>query len=372
MRLAWRNLSYDRARFMVTIVGIAFALFLMIFQGSLLTGFLRAASKIVDATDADIWITARGVPCFDFSAPIPDRFRELALGVPGVHSIQRVISGFASWQKPSGMRQTIVLVGADSDVGPRFPLPYLNGKAGAIHPETVLLDRSNSDTLEIKSVPADVEIGRHRARVAGMVVGFSSFIGSPYVFTGYSDAVRYLNVGQEQTIFLLVRVLQDHNVQAVRDHLRVRLPEADVWMREEFSRRSQAYWLIQTGAGGGILTAALLGFLVGLVIVSQNIYATTMENIEEFATLKAIGASRRYIQKIVLTQAFVSGVIGSALGLVATFPLVKGISGSIPWVYTPWWLPLGMIAVSLLMCSLASIVSVRKAVSVEPGRVFRA
>ena len=74
MRLAWRNLSHDRLRFLVTVIGIAFAVFLMVFQGSLLTGFIRTASKGIDLTDGDIWISARGVDCFEFATPIPKRF----------------------------------------------------------------------------------------------------------------------------------------------------------------------------------------------------------------------------------------------------------------------------------------------------------
>src|SRR5262249_12520393 len=154
--------------------------------------------------------------------------------------------------------------------------------------------------------------------------------------------------------------------------LQSELPEVDVWTRQEFSRQAQLFWIGKTGAGGALLTAAVLGFLVGLVIVSQNIYATTMENIEEFATLKAIGASRTFIQQVVLSQALACGVAGSILGLVATYPLIDAVSGSIPWIFTPWWLPGGMIALGLLMCAAASLISVRRAVSVEPARVFRA
>jgi putative ABC transport system permease protein len=265
-----------------------------------------------------------------------------------------------------------MVVGADPGVGRAFPLPYLNGALGATSPETVLIDRSNIATLGISSTPADVEISHRRARVGEIIDGFGSFIGTPYVFTDYTEGGRYLSLGSEETMFLLVRVTSGYEVRAVQQRLKERLPEADVWTQAEFARRAQSFWITQTGAGGTILTAALLGFLVGLVIVSQNIYATTMENIEEFATLKAIGASRGYIRRVVLIQALVSGLVGSITGLGATFPLAEAVRGGIPWLYTPWWLPLVIIVVSLLMCGLASIISIRKAMSVEPGRVFRA
>jgi putative ABC transport system permease protein len=116
----------------------------------------------------------------------------------------------------------------------------------------------------------------------------------------------------------------------------------------------------------------VLGFLIGLVVVSQTVYANTMENIEEYATLKALGASQSFVARIVLTQALICGALGSVLGLLAVVPCIGYAKSLIPWIYTPWWLLLVMVLPSLAMCSLASIASVRSALTVEPGRVFRA
>ncbi|HUK90165.1 MAG TPA: ABC transporter permease [Blastocatellia bacterium] len=376
MRLAWRNLSHDRIRFLVTVVGIAFAVFLMVFQGSLLTGFIRTASKGIDLTDGDIWICARGVDCFEFATPLPNRFRDLAMGVPGVGRVYRMVVGFTVLQKPAGYQQMVLLVGAEDGVGPAFPIPHQNQgqnqTGSAVMTEALLIDQSNTAALGISATPVHTELAFQRARTVGTIDNFASFFGTPYVFSGYPDAIRYLGMTPEQTFFLIARVAPGYDVQSVKKRLQAELPEADVWTRHEFSRRARIFWILKTGAGGALLTAALLGFLVGLVVVSQNIYATTMENIEEFATLKAIGASRRYIQRIVLSQGLFSGVVGSSLGLAATFPLVNAVRGGIPWVYTPWWLPVGMIGVGLAMCALASVISVRKAVTVDPGKVFRA
>jgi putative ABC transport system permease protein len=176
----------------------------------------------------------------------------------------------------------------------------------------------------------------------------------------------------DESMYILLRLLPGYSVERVKRQVQARLPDVDVLTRDEFARRSQIYWITKTGAGGGILAAAILGFLVGLVIVSQTIYATTMENLEEFATLKALGASKSYVMKIVLSQALICGVIGTAIGLAATFPLVSQTQRAIPWIQTPWWLPVGMIAPSLAMCCLAALVSIRAALNVEPARVFRA
>src|SRR5260221_10612572 len=177
-----------------------------------------------------------------------------------------------------------------------------------------------------------------------------------------------MGVGPEEAMFVLLRVDKGYSTSDVQQNLGQRLPEVDVLTRDEFARKSRAYWTIKTGAGGAILTAAVLGFLIGLVVVSQTIYANTMENIEEYATLKALGAPKSLVARIVLAQALLCGVFGSILGLVAVIPVIHHARSLIPWIYMPWWLPAVMVVPSLTMCSLASIASVRSALTVEPGR----
>ena len=372
LRLAWRNILHNRVRFIATTAGIAFATFLMLFQGSLLAGFLGAASKLIDSTDSDLWITARGVVCFDFAGPVPKRFVEIAKGIPGVASATRVVTGMALYRTDTGRHQTVALVGAEPNIGAEFPLPYLSPQARTLERDAVVIDASNTELLEVRGVPTTGEINRKRARIMQTVSGFSSFIGSPYAFTSYSDAIDYLGVGPEDAMYILVRLNRGADPGAMKQALQVRLPDVQVWTREEFAERARRYWVTQTGAGAGILTAAVLGFIIGVLVVSQTMYATTMENIEEFATLKALGASTRFVVTVVLAQALTCGLTGTALGLLATFPLVAIMQSAIAWLQMPWFLPLAAAPCVIAMSCLAAIASIRTAVTVDAGRVFRA
>jgi putative ABC transport system permease protein len=112
--------------------------------------------------------------------------------------------------------------------------------------------------------------------------------------------------------------------------------------------------------------------MIGLVVVSQTIYATTMEHLDEFATLKALGASKRFVINVVLNQSLACCVAGCVLGLSATIPMVVFAQRVVAWIYTPWWLVPVVLLPSLLMCVLASFMSIRTAISVEPAKVFRA
>src|SRR5258707_8913944 len=138
MKLAWQNIIHDRARFSVTVLGVCFAVFLMIFQGSLRGGFLRAAARLIDASDSDIWITARGVQAFEFGTTLESRVREMAAGVPGVVETSRVCMAFAVYRTPRGTQQVVALVGADPSVGKRCPIPNMSDSAEETSPEAVL------------------------------------------------------------------------------------------------------------------------------------------------------------------------------------------------------------------------------------------
>src|SRR5262249_60352431 len=120
MKLAIKNILHDRLRFIVAVAGIAFATVLMLFQGSLLCGFLHAASGLIDSSDADLWITGRGVSCFEFPARLACRYRYLAEGVAGVLNTSRICLGLTEYRKPDASPQTVILIGEEDNIGSRF------------------------------------------------------------------------------------------------------------------------------------------------------------------------------------------------------------------------------------------------------------
>src|SRR3982075_3326518 len=239
---------------------------------------------------------------------------------------------FAVYRTPNGTQQVIALVGADPNVGKHFPVPNTSESAEETSPEAVLYDVSDRKQMDLTTLPAEVEINRHRASIEREIEGYGAFLGVPFLFTSYRNASRFMGVGPEEAMYILLRVDKGYSTSDVQQNLRQRLPEVDVLTRDEFARKSRTYWTIKTGAGGAILTAAVLGFLIGLVVVSQTVYANTMENIEEYATLKALGASQTFVARIVLTQALICGVLGSILGLLAAIPSVNYAKSLIPWI----------------------------------------
>jgi putative ABC transport system permease protein len=371
--IAVQALVFERLRSAVAVCGVAFAVLLMTFMGSLLFGFVAAAGRVINSTGGDIWMASRGVSCFDCAAPMPSRYRDVVLGVDGVEAAGRAVSGFTVWRKPSGAATTIALIGIDANVVGKIPLAFDTG-TGASPDNAVVIDRSNTAALAAISVPTDVEIGvtPRRARVARIADGFGSFFAAPYVFTSYANAHEYFGLPAELTHFVIMRVSSDANIDNVVRDLRARFPDVDVWPTAAFAQQTSAYWLTQTGAGTAILMSAVLGLIVGIVVVSQNMYATVVDRLDEFATLKALGASAGLVRRCVVLQALILGFIGSAVGLLMTVPAVRAARSAISWVETPVWLPVVVLMIGLAMSVVASTVAVRRAINADPASVFRA
>jgi putative ABC transport system permease protein len=242
MKLAWQNIVHDRGRFSVTVLGVSFAVFLMVFQGSLLNGFLRAASRLIDASDSQLWITARGVPAFEFGTTLQSRMRELVAGVPGVTETDRVCMAFAVYRTPNGNQQVVALVGADPKTGKRFPIPEITGSALAheISPDAVFYDVSDRNQIGVSTLPASIEINRHRASIEREIKGYGAFLGVPFLFTSYRNAARYIGFGPEDGMYILARVGNGYSVPEVQTELQRRLPEVDV-LRRMSSRESRGH-----------------------------------------------------------------------------------------------------------------------------------
>ena len=370
--LAVRNLMRSRGRLWVSFFGIVFASFLMGVQGSLLYSFTLASSRIVDAVDADLIIIGKGIPTFDYVSPIPERYTYLAMGVDGVLNAGRGILGWAPIQRPNGDRTLILLVGVEEAFRGRLPdLMHMAAARGQSN-SALAVDTTDAQRFSFLGRPRAVQIAARRGEIIAKVHGFSSFIGSPYVFAKYVDAHQYLRLDRTQVSFLLVRVAPQHDPIAVRDALRSRLSDVDVWTKSELSTKSRQFWLVQTGAGGALSLAAILGFCIGLVLVAQTIYSITADNIEEYATLKAMGASNGDVRIIVLVQAYICGILGGAAGLVMVRPFAALIQPIVTWITVPPWIYVVVVFALTILCFGAALIAARPALSIDPGRVFRA
>jgi putative ABC transport system permease protein len=369
--LALRNLARSGGRLWVSSFGIVFATFLMGVQGSLLYSFTLAASRIVDAVDADLLIVGKGTPTFEYLSSVPERYAFIALGVDGVLDAGRGMAAWVPIERPNGDRTVTFVVGVEDGFRGRLPDVANLAAAQGISDSALAIDATDAQTLQYSAPSRTAQLAARRGQFIAEIDGFSSFLGTPYIFTDYVDAHRFLRLERTQVSLLLLRVRPGRDLTEVRDLLRARFPDVDVWTKSEFSTKSRLFWLVQTGAGGALTLAAALGFCIGLVLVAQTIYSITAENVEEYATLKALGASNGDVRMVVLVQSLVCGLLGGVIGLVLIRPFAALAKPVVTWIAVPFWM-YGIVASALVfLCVLAALVAAQPAVNIDPGRVFR-
>lgn len=370
--LAWRNLVHDRARFLGTLVGIVFSVVLMGAQCGLLVGFAQTASTLIDHTRADLWITAVGTTNVDIAAGLPRRWVFQAREIEGVADATPYTLQFAFWRKPTGGNESVIMVGVD--LGRRYGEPWAlaEGSVEDLQQDgAVILDRLYMEKLGVTNVGQTIEINNRRARVVGLTSGIRTFTQSPYVFTAADNAHHYTFLPRDQTTYVLVQLDAGADEAAVKARLQARVgTRATVWTRAEFSRQTQRYWLVTTGAGAALLLAASLGLVVGVVIVGQTLYATTIDRLPEYATLRAMGAPNRYLYTVILKQAAISAAFGYALGLLAVGVLAFAMRDGNIALALPPMLVVVLAALTALMCGLGAVVSIRRVLRIDPTSVF--
>lgn len=370
--LAWRNLAHDRSRFVVTLVGIVFAVVLIAMQIGLFLGFSDATTVIVRHTHADFWIVARGAQNFEISLPMKDRELYLARSVPGVAQAERLLVQFVPWKKPGGGDESIIIVGFDLNSGLAGPWNLVAGQLEDLRqPDGVMVDRVYMEKLGIASTGTELEINGRRARVVGLTQGIRSFTTSPWVFASFRTAQGFSRLAEDESNYVIGTFAPGADPVAVRATLAEALPRSDVYLSDDFAARTRDYWMFTTGAGASVLVSALLGLLVGSVIVAQVLYATTVDHLTEFGTLSAMGAPRDFIYKVILGQAAISATLGHVPGILLALLLAEASALSAAVVLVPWELAIGLYGVTLAMCMLASLISIRKAMGIDPAMVFQ-
>jgi putative ABC transport system permease protein len=370
--LAQRNLFHDKVRLAVTLTGIVFSVVLIVVQLGLFFGFTTATSNLIDHSGADLWITSKNVPYVEQGVAFSERKLNQARSIPGVADAQKVIAHWTQWKRHDGGEESVQVVGINVDDRLEQPWNLVKGRAEDLKsPDAVILDELYKQKLGVTRVGEVFEIGRHRARVVGFTRGIRSFTTSPYVFTSFKNAQDYTGMREDQTLFILVKVAKGTKVEQVRRDLLAHLTDVEVYKTAEFSRMTTFYWMFTTGAGVAVLIAAALGLVVGFVVVAQTIYATTMDHLREFGTLKAMGAPNSYVYKVIMKQAAISAVIGYVLGMIVSVFVVQASQKGGAAILMPLPMAVGMFFVTLAMCIGAALVSINKVTRIDPAMVFR-
>jgi putative ABC transport system permease protein len=369
--IAWRMMFHNKLKMAGTLIGVVFAVVLSNQQAGTFLGLIKKNTMFVDYSGADLWIVPPSTLTLQASKPMGIAALYTARATPGVAWAEPLIYGGAAIQLPAGGSEPVQFVGTSA---PRFAGGPWNVVAGTreslMRPNTMIFEDSERERLGGLNLGSVREVNGTKVQIGGITWGLLPF-GPAFAFAEYELARRMLRVDPDQTHFVLLGLEPGASAEAVKRSIMAHSPDLKVVGREEFRGMIISFLLRRSPIGITFGTSTVFALIVGFVIVSLSMFSAVVDNIREFGTLKAIGATNGDLAKIVVTQSITFALMGSLIGLALITRIAAAIRSPKLALQLPPQMLLGTTVVMVLMCVAASSLAVLRLRKVEPGMVFR-
>ena len=374
--IAWKMLIGNRGKYLGIVFGIVFAALLIAQQSSIFCGLMSlTVSQILDVPGASIWVMDDNVQFVDDIKPLADTSLFRVKGVPGVDWAVRFYKGIARARLEEGSYEQMILLGLDDATLIGAPQGIFMGSIAALRtPDAVIIDQAGYRRIwpgEPERLGRVFEMNDRRAVVVGITKARKTFQSFPILYTRYSQAIRFAPPERKVLSFVLANPQPGLTAEEVGRRI-----EAQTGLQalsgERFLWKTIRYYMEKTGIPVNFGITVLLGFFVGTAIAGQTFYLFTVENIRQFGALKAMGTSNRTILLMVLSQALHVGLIGYGVGvgLAAAFGWWSGQTTRLSF-FMPWQVLALTAAAVFVIVLVASVLSIRKVLVVDPAIVFR-
>lgn len=377
--LAWLQVTREKTRLVVAIAGIAFADLLMFIQMGFESALYDAAVKPHRNLKADlVLINPQLQTLFSVKSFSRERLYQ-ALSYDGVNSVSPVYIATGQWRNPENSRDRAILVWGVDPAKPVFKFPEVNQNLDHLKLlNQVLFDQASrpeyGGIAEIfkKTGSVETELNGKAVSVKGLFTNGASFAADGNIITSDSTFLQLFPRQASEVDIGLISLKPGADVEQVRQQLTAGLPnDVKVLTLEGFVEIEKNYWANGTGIGFIFGLGVGVGFIVGIVIVYQILYSDVSDHLPEYATLKAIGYSDRYLLGVLTQEALLLAILGYIPGFILSFGLYQV-------AYAATLLPIAMtleragsvLVLTIIMCSVSGAIAMRKLQFADPADVF--
>jgi putative ABC transport system permease protein len=373
LRIGFKLLVNDRAKFSALLIGITFAVFLMMQMTAMFAGILNRAYSTVTNIGASMWIMDPAVTTATSSIPMPDYLLDAVRSMDGVSYAVPLFIGGAQVRLASGTYQPVSVVGLDDTS--LFGRPEVEqGKIEDIYADNsfFVVDDAEFGKLENPRVGTEFELNDHRGVIVGIArVAANGLFGVPTLYTTYRRAIEYIPTTRFTISYVLVQPKSDAAVAGIEKQVAALGYTAVT--KAEFNDKIANFYIFQTGFGTNILLMTVISFIVGLSISGQTFYSFILENLEKFGALKAIGAKGRELVYMILFMATFTALTGFGLGIGLVTLIISLARARIPnyaamITFGNLGLAFGMVVV---IAAISSYFGIRRVLKIEPFDIFR-
>jgi len=372
-RIGFKLLVNDKGKFSALLIGITFAVFLMMQMTAMFAGILNRAFSTVTNIGAEMWIMDPAVNTASSAIPLPDYLLDAVRSMDGVNYAVPIFMGSAMIKLDGGIYQSVSVVGLDD--ASLFGRPALEqGNIEEIYNDNTFFAVNDAEFSKLNNpkIGTTFELNDHQGKIVGIArVASNGLNGVPTLYTTYNRAIAYIPSTRFTISYILV---QPKNPAAV-----VGIKQAVAKLgyiartKDDFNKQISDYYTYKTGIGTNILMMTVISFIVGLSISGQTFYTFILENLEKFGALKAIGAKGSELIHMILFMASFTALAGYGLGIGLVTLMISIARSYMPnyaAIITFWnlGLALGMV---IIIAGISSYVGIRKVLKIEPFDIFR-
>jgi putative ABC transport system permease protein len=382
MSVAIKMLIGDRAKYLGIIMGITFASLLITQQLAIFNGLMsRTYGAVTDVGLPDIWVMDPKVQFIDDIKPLQETALYRVRGIEGVEWAVPLYKGLLKARLESGEFQTCNVLGLDDASLIGGPPEMVQGRLEDLRrADSVIVDDIGAaDKLakpgpDGKLIPVKIgdtlELNDHRAVVVGICRVSRTFQSQPVVYTTYTRATSFAPRERRLLSFVLVKAKSGVEPKALCARIQS-VTGLTALTGDGFKDLTYMYFFKRTGIPINFFMAVALGFVVGTAIAGQTFYNFTLDNLRHFGALKAMGASNALLLRMILLQSVLVGLIGYGLGVGAAAWMGHALRNTELAFKMPMWLLAFTGGAVLVICCLASLLSMRKVMRLEPAIVFK-
>ena len=378
--LAWLQLRREKVRLAVALGGVAFAVILIFMQLGFMDALFRSAVNVHEHLLADLVIVNPNYNVLAYPTFFSRRRLWQARAVDGVRAVSPIYTGVTQWKNPAtGRTRSLFVLGVDP-ARPALDIPGLgDGLLRIRYPDVAVYDRFSRP--EFGPVAAMYDAGRevvteanhHQLTVKGLYTLGTSFgvdgsivtsdLTFHHIFPEYPPGA--IGIG-------LIRLRPGADPDATQRALAAALPrDVRVLTMARFTAQERTYWAGATPIGFVFMFGVVMGLVVGMIIVYQILFADITDHLSEYATLKAMGCTNRYLSAVVLMEASILSLAGYVPGMVVSWRLydLTREATKLPMMLTPARAGL-VLGLGTLMCWGSALIAMRKLRSADPAEVF--
>ncbi|MDB9447937.1 ABC transporter permease DevC [Anabaena sp. CS-542/02] len=378
--LSWLQLTRDKSRLAVALAGIAFADILMFMQIGFRDALYYSNVRLHSSLNGDIVLINQQSNALLAMEQFSQRRLYKALELQAVESVHPIYLDYTTWRNPiTGRPRSILIFGMNPESN-LFDLPGVQSHLEQLkQPDVVLFDRSSREEYgpiasQFKGGNTLIaEVQRRRVKVGGLFTLGTSFGADGNLITSDVNFLRIFRNRQRGLIDIgLIRLRAGQNPNVVAQQLRNHLPQdVNVLTKQEFIDFERNYWATSTAIGFIFSLGTIMGFIVGTVIVYQILYTDVSDHLSEYATLKAIGYTQKYLLMVILQEAFLLACLGYVPGWIfAMFLYSRAREATLLPIFMSYSRAITVLILTILMCFISGAIAVRKLRSADPADIF--